>query len=33
MTRIHKLVLALLLSAVGELVLPGYPEITNAHES
>jgi hypothetical protein len=32
MTRIHKLVVALLLSAVGELVLPGYPEITNAHE-
>jgi hypothetical protein len=28
----HKLVVALLLSAVGELLLPGYPEITNAHE-
>jgi hypothetical protein len=32
MTRIHKLIVALLLSAVGELVLPGFPEITNAHE-
>ena len=32
MTRMHKLIVALLLSAVGELVLPGFPEITNAHE-
>lgn len=32
MARMHKLVVALLLSAVGELLLPGYPEITNAHE-
>jgi hypothetical protein len=33
MARMHKLVVALLLSAVGELLLPGYPEITNAHEN
>lgn len=32
MTRIQKLIVALLLSAVRELVLPGYQEITNAHE-
>jgi hypothetical protein len=32
MTRMHKLIVALLLSAVGELVLPGFAEITNAHE-
>jgi hypothetical protein len=33
MARMHTLVVALLLSAVGELLLPGYPEITNAHEN
>lgn len=32
MTRMQKLIVALLLSAVRELVLPGYQEITNAHE-
>jgi hypothetical protein len=32
MTRMHKVFVALLLSAVGELVLPGYLEITNAYE-
>ena len=32
MTRTHKLIVALLLSAVGELILPGFQEITNAYE-
>jgi hypothetical protein len=32
MTRIQKLIVALLLSAVRELVLPGFQEITNADE-
>jgi hypothetical protein len=32
MTRMQKLMVALLSSAVRELVLPGYQEITNAHE-
>ena len=32
MTRMQKLIVALLLSAVRELVLPGYQKITNAHE-
>lgn len=32
MTRIHIRLVALVLSVVGEIVMPGYSEVTNAHE-